>query len=121
MIANLAICHILVVMPTPIHPVSRLESDARAAADLLRVLANEHRLQVLCALRAGELSVGQLAERVGLSQSALSQHLARLRSDRVVATRRQGQTIFHSIADPDALSLIEALAAVMQRRRGEGA
>ncbi|MFN3522903.1 MAG: ArsR/SmtB family transcription factor [Phenylobacterium sp.] len=104
-------------MRTPNHLVRELEADARAAADLLRVLANEHRLLVLCALRTGELSVGQLAERVGLSQSALSQHLARLRSDRIVSTRRQGQTIFYGIADPDALSLVEALAGVMQRRR----
>ena len=100
--------------------VQDLEANARAAADLLRVMANEHRLQVLCSLRKGELSVGQLAERVGLSQSALSQHLARLRSDRMVATRRQGQTIFYRIADPEALTLIEALAGVMRRRAGEG-
>lgn len=107
---------------TPHEPSVRIiQTDASAAADLLRVLANEHRLQVLCALRTGELSVRQLAERVGLSQSALSQHLARLRSDRIVAPRRQGQTIFYSIADPDALTLVEALAGVMRRRRGEGA
>lgn len=107
-------------MPTPDPSVRVIQADARAAADLMRVLANEHRLQVLCTLRTGELSVSQLAERIGLSQSALSQHLARLRSDRIVATRRQGQTIFYSIADPDALTLVEALAGVMRRRRGEG-
>ena len=67
-----------------------LVANAHSAAGLLRVLANEHRLQVLCALRPGELSVGQIADHVGLSQSALSQHLARLRLDGVVATRRQG-------------------------------
>lgn len=105
-------------MANPSQSVRDLEADARAAADLMRVLANERRLQVLCALRTGELSVGQLAERIGLSQSALSQHLARLRADRVVDTRRQGQTIFYRIADKDALTLIEALAKVMQRRRG---
>ena len=108
-------------MASSSHPVRDLEADARAAADLMRVLANERRLQVLCALRTEELSVGQLAERIGLSQSALSQHLARLRADRVVDTRRQGQTIFYSIADQDALALIETLAKVMQRRRGGGA
>ncbi|WP_374570621.1 ArsR/SmtB family transcription factor [Phenylobacterium sp.] len=108
-------------MAKPTHVVSDLETNAREAADLLRVMANEHRLLVLCALRGGELSVGQLAELVGLSQSALSQHLARLRSDRVVATRRQGQTIFYSIADEDAAALLEALAGVMSRRRERGA
>lgn len=94
-----------------------LAANAQAAADLLRVLANERRLQVLCALRPGELSVGQIADHVGLSQSALSQHLARLRQDGVVATRRQGQTIFYRIADPDVMTVLEAVSSVMARRR----
>ena len=94
-----------------------LDADAQSAAGLLRVLANEHRLQVLCALRQGELSVGQIADHVGLSQSALSQHLARLRQDGVVATRRQGQTIFYRIADPDVMTVLAAVSSVMARRR----
>ncbi|MCF8504958.1 MAG: metalloregulator ArsR/SmtB family transcription factor [Caulobacter sp.] len=94
-----------------------LVANARSAADLLKVLANERRLQVLCALRPGELSVGTLADHVGLSQSALSQHLARLRLDGVVATRRQGQTIFYRIADPDVMTVLEAVASVMTGRR----
>lgn len=93
------------------------EDNARPAADLLRVLANERRLQVLCALRRQELSVGQLAEHVGLSQSALSQHLARLRADRVVDTRRDGQTIFYRIADGEVMTVLDAVAGVMARRR----
>ena len=94
-----------------------LVANAHSAADLLRVLANARRLQVLCALRPGELSVGRIAEHVGLSQSALSQHLARLRQDGVVATRRQGQTIFYRIADPDVMTVLEAVASVMTGRR----
>jgi ArsR family transcriptional regulator, virulence genes transcriptional regulator len=97
-----------------------LQTDARAAAGLLRVLANEHRLGVLCALRGGELSVGALLERLGPSQSALSQHLARLRADGLVTTRRTGQTIYYRLADADVMGLIVALAEVM-RRRGHGA
>lgn len=93
------------------------EDNARPAADLLRVLANERRLQVLCALRRQELSVGQLAEHVGLSQSALSQHLARLRADRVVDTRRDGQAIFYRIADGEVMTVLDAVAGVMARRR----
>lgn len=96
--------------------VDDLAENARTAADLLRVLANEHRLQVLCALRQGEQSVGQLAEHVGLSQSALSQHLARLRGDRVVTTRRLGQTILYRIADEDVMAVLETVAGVMSRR-----
>ncbi len=94
-----------------------LQTNVQAAAELLRVLANEHRLGVLCALRQGESSVGGLLERVGPSQSALSQHLARLRQDGLVATRRTGQTIYYRIADDDVMSLLQALSEVMQRRR----
>lgn len=97
--------------------VQELAENARTAADLLRVLANEHRLQVLCALRQGEQSVGQLAGHVGLSQSALSQHLARLRADRVVETRRKGQTIFYRIADDEVMTVLDAVASVMALRR----
>lgn len=107
-------------MTTPPDPIRRLGDDPRAAADLLRVLANEHRLEVLCALREGELSVGELTRRVGLSQSALSQHLARLRADGAVATRRVGQTIFYRIADDEVLALLAALAEVMKRRERKG-
>jgi DNA-binding transcriptional ArsR family regulator len=96
-----------------------LGEDPRAAADLLRVLANEHRLEVLCSLREGEISVGQLCARVGLSQSALSQHLARLRADGVVTPRREGQTIFYRIADQEVLTVLEAVSEVMRRRREE--
>ena len=102
------------VLPDNLH---HLQADARAAAALLRVLANEHRLGVLCALRGGELSVGELLEILGPSQSALSQHLARLRHDGLVATRRTGQTIYYRIADADVMGLIQSLAEVMQRRR----
>jgi len=97
-----------------------LSADARTAAGLMRVLANEHRLQVLCALREGEMSVGRLADHVDLSQSALSQHLARLRRDGVVATRREGQTIHYRIADPDVLTILQTVAGVMARRRTGG-
>lgn len=96
--------------------IDALTDDAQQAADLLRVLANPHRLQVLCALRGGEASVGQMADHIGLTQSALSQHLAKLRADRIVGTRREGQTIHYRITDPDVLTIVEALATVMQRR-----
>lgn len=65
-----------------------LEASAGAAADLLRALANERRLLILCQLGEGELSVGALQERLRLSQSALSQHLAVLRDEGIVADRK---------------------------------
>ena len=77
--------------------------QAREAAAMLKAMANECRLLVLCHLAAsGELSVGQLAERVDLGQSALSQHLARLREEGLVRTRKQAQTVYYSLCDPKA-------------------
>ena len=95
--------------------IAQFEESAGRAAALLRLLSNERRLMILCQLIGGELSVGTLQGRLGLSQSALSQsalsqHLARLRADRIVATRREGQTIFYRIIDPAALQLLETLA-----------
>ncbi len=87
-----------------------LEESAGRAAALLRLLGNEKRLMVLCQLADDELSVGQLQRRVGLSQSALSQHLALLREDGVVSTRRAGQTIYYRIANHSAQRIIETLA-----------
>lgn len=81
------------------------------AAKLLRSLANEKRLLILCQLYSGERSVGELEQVVSLSQSALSQHLAKLRAAGVVATRREAQTIYYSLKDPGAEQVIGALYA----------
>ena len=87
-----------------------LEEKAAEAARLLRLLANERRLLVLCHLVAeGEMTVGALAEAVGLSQPALSQHLALLREDGLLATRREAQTVFYRLADPKAARLLALL------------
>lgn len=85
---------------------------AATATRLLKELANERRLMILCALAEGERSVGELADAVGLGQSAVSQHLARLRAAGIVATRRAGQTIYYRVADRDAARVIETLAAI---------
>jgi ArsR family transcriptional regulator len=89
---------------------SLFEESAGRAAALLRLLSNEKRLMVLCQLADGELSVGEIQLRVGLSQSALSQHLALLRDDGVVATRRESQTIYYRVADHAAMRIIQTLA-----------
>jgi DNA-binding transcriptional ArsR family regulator len=87
-----------------------LQEKAGQAARLLRLLANENRLLLLCHLVAqGEMTVGALAEAVGLSQPALSQHLALLREDGLVATRRDAQAVFYRLADPRAASLLSVL------------
>lgn len=78
-----------------------LERKAAEVADILRALANERRLMILCKLvEWGEASVGTLAEAVGLSQSALSQHLAKMRDENLIAFRRESQTLWYRIADP---------------------
>jgi DNA-binding transcriptional ArsR family regulator len=90
-------------------PTEGLESRAVEAARMLKLLANEQRLTVLCRLGGGEMSVTELGEYVDLSQSALSQHLAKLRADGLVATRRDAQTIYYRLADPIAKRLIGVL------------
>lgn len=82
---------------------------AQSASLLLKSLANAHRLKILCALSEGPLSVGELNIRVALSQSALSQHLAVLREQRLVSTRRKSQTIYYAIEPGPAQAVMEVL------------
>jgi ArsR family transcriptional regulator len=92
--------------------ISQFEASAAEAAKLLRALSNERRLMILCQLGERELAVGQIQALVGLSQSALSQHLAVLREQGVVSTRRDGQTIHYRIADPAAVKVVSTLAEI---------
>lgn len=92
--------------------IDRFQSNAAEAAKLLRALGNERRLTILCQLADGERSVGELLPGVGLSQSALSQHLAVLREEGVVATRRESQTVWYRIADPATLRVMATLAEI---------
>jgi Predicted transcriptional regulators len=87
----------------------QMARKAEAAATLMRSLAHPGRLKVLCELSHGECNVGDLAQTAGLSQSALSQHLARLREDGFVSTRREGQAIYYSVADPKVLKVVRLL------------
>jgi DNA-binding transcriptional ArsR family regulator len=88
----------------------KLAKQAGDAAQLLKMLANEKRLLILCFLAVrGEMTVGELVDVVKLSQSALSQHLAKLRADGLVEFRRTSQTLHYRVADPRALRLLEVL------------
>lgn len=90
-----------------------MRQGAAEAAAMLRLLGNEQRLLLLCLLiEHGELSVGQLLEQVDLGQSALSQHLARLREDGLVACRREAQSMLYRIDDPRVETLVAALKSV---------
>ena len=92
-----------------------MRSNAGDAARLLKALANEHRLLVLCHLLEGERSVGQLNAELDLSQSALSQHLAKLRNLGLVETRRDRQTIYYSCNSEAVRVLFQALDANFNR------
>lgn len=89
--------------------IQRLRAKAGKAAGILKLLANERRLLILCELAGGEASVGALAAAVDLSQSALSQHLAKMREEKLVATRREAQTVFYRIGDARVARLLSAL------------
>jgi len=89
-----------------------MEENAGEVAGMLRALANERRLMILCKLvEWGEANVNTLADVVGLSQSALSQHLAKMRAEGLVTFRRESQTLWYRIADPR----IEQLFATLHR------
>ncbi|MFK8011507.1 MAG: ArsR/SmtB family transcription factor [Marinicellaceae bacterium] len=87
-----------------------LKEHATKAARLLKTLSSESRLMILCALEARECSVSELHQKIGLSQSALSQHLATLRREGMVKTRRESQAIFYSLAQSNTTKIIQVLS-----------
>ena len=90
-------------------PTEVLAENARQATELLKSMANEHRLMILCLLAEREMHVAELGERVPLSQSALSQHLAVLREKNLVETRRDGLAVIYRVADGTVHDVIDAL------------
>jgi DNA-binding transcriptional ArsR family regulator len=86
-----------------------MAAAAERASELLKSLANRHRLLIVCQLIEGERSVGELGEFLGIRDSTVSQHLALLRTDGVVAARRDGQTIWYSISSAPAREVLETL------------
>ncbi|AWB68546.1 transcriptional regulator [Saccharobesus litoralis] len=95
-------------MTTTFPPVDFTEKASQAAA-LLKALSNEHRLMVLCLLLTQEMSVGQINEHIELSQSALSQHLAWLRNEGLVKTRKESQTVYYTLDSKEAKAIIGTL------------
>ena len=100
----------------PIVGVSELAESAHAAARMLKLLASEQRLLLLCRLVEGETSVGDLAEHAKLAQSAASQHLGKMRAEGLVATRREAQTIYYRLADPAAMRVLDTLCDIYRRK-----
>jgi DNA-binding transcriptional ArsR family regulator len=93
--------------------------DLESASRFLRSMSNDRRLVILLLLRGQEMSVNDIAELIGLSQSALSQHLAILRSDGLVKTRRQAQSIFYSLASDTALTMLNTVEALFSEQEAQ--
>ncbi len=94
-----------------------IQKNAHHASTLLKAMSNPHRLLILSQLAHGERCVSELESIVGLSQSALSQHLARLRRDKMVQTRRAAQTIYYSLAGDDVEAVIDTLYSLYNQPR----
>ena len=92
------------------HSFDDLKEHATKAARMLKTLSSESRLMILCALEVREYSVTELHQQIGLSQSALSQHLATLRREGMVKTRRESQAIFYSLAQSNTTKIIQVLS-----------
>jgi DNA-binding transcriptional ArsR family regulator len=91
---------------------AQLEGSAQAAARLLKLMASEPRLLLLCRLIEGEASVNDLAAHARMAQSTTSQHLAKMRAEGLVATRREAQTIHYRLADPAAMRVLDTLCEI---------
>jgi DNA-binding transcriptional ArsR family regulator len=93
----------------------RMTDNAKRASDFLKALAHESRLMMLCILAEGEKSVSELEQELGLRQPTVSQQLARLRADGLVSTRREGKTIYYTVASDDTRTVIGAIYDVFCR------
>ncbi|MDC7675239.1 ArsR/SmtB family transcription factor [Asticcacaulis machinosus] len=96
-------------MPTPDTPADVLERNAAEAEAMLKLLANRHRLLILCQLIDQRKSVGEINENIKLSQSALSQHLAKMRAQGLIEAEKQGQMVYYRLANPKVTALLSTL------------
>ena len=86
-----------------------MQENAARASDMMKLLGHPHRLMILCELNQGERSVTELCQKIGINQSPLSQHLARMRHEGVVESRRQAQTVYYSLAGPEVATIVSML------------
>ena len=96
--------------------IDQMAASAREAADFLKALAHETRLHILCQLVDGEKHVSELEQALDIRQSTVSQQLARLRLEGLVAFRREGKQVFYSIADDDVRKIIKVLVDIFCKR-----
>jgi DNA-binding transcriptional ArsR family regulator len=107
------------VVPEDFEKLGELHDMASHAVELLKAMANEWRLMILCQLAEGEKTVSELQEILGLSQSALSQHLAVLRRERIVKARKHAQSVTYSLAGMEAPKVMNTLHEVFCEAQGE--
>jgi len=105
--------------PENFEKLGELHDKASHAVELLKAMANEWRLMILCQLAEGEKTVSELQSVLGLSQSALSQHLAVLRRERIVHARKHAQSVSYSLAGADAPRVMQTLHEVFCETRGD--
>ncbi|MDH3491744.1 MAG: metalloregulator ArsR/SmtB family transcription factor [Gammaproteobacteria bacterium] len=105
--------------PDDVAELAELHDMAAHAVELLKAMANEWRLMILCQLSEGEKTVSELQEILGLSQSALSQHLAVLRRERIVRSRKEAQSVSYSLSGDDATKVMQTLHEVFCKSQGE--
>lgn len=110
-------------MPVKLTDLDRelMRSRAREAAKLVRMLSNEDRLLLLCQLTKGEQSVSELETQLGIAQPTLSQQLGVLRTEGMVATRRDGKRIFYSVSNPNILAVLSTLCGIYCHQEQENA
>ena len=106
-------------VPDDLEKLGELHDMASHAVELLKAMANEWRLMILCQLSEGEKTVSELQACLGLSQSALSQHLAVLRRERIVNSRKQAQSVSYSLAGDEAPKVLHTLHDVFCKSQGE--
>lgn len=104
------------IQPSRSNDIERMMDNAKRASDFLKALAHESRLMMLCILAEGEKSVSELEQQLSLRQPTVSQQLARLRADGLVNTRRDGKTIYYSVASDEARTIIGAIYDVFCRK-----
>src|SRR5210317_2350673 len=105
--------------PEDLRELTELHDMASHACELLKAMANEWRLLILCKLAEGEKTVSELQQSLGLSQSALSQHLAVLRRERIVKARKHAQSVSYSLAGDEAPKVMNTLHEVFCEAQGE--
>ena len=87
----------------------KMQESAQRASEMMKLLSHPHRLMILCELKVEERSVGVLSDTIGISQSLVSQHLARMRHENVVTSRRDAQVVYYSLKEGEAARVITAL------------